>query len=144
MSRPKVASFLLLLFEEFNGRVESETRIQKLSFLAKEEKEINLGIKFKWHHYGPFSKELKDCLVELRNKKLIKIDKRTRLTFMGDPYKIHVFRLTNSGRSRAKQLRERLPKENQQVIRNLTITYGHIPLNDLLEHIYKTYSPDDL
>lgn len=144
MNKSKVASFLLLLFEEFNGRVESETRIQKLAFLAKEEKGINLGIKFKWHHYGPFSKSLKNCLTKLRNNNLIKIDKQTRRTFMGDPYTVHIFSLTNLGRSTANQVKERLPKESQLAIHNLTVEYGYSPLSDLLEHVYKTYSPDDL
>lgn len=140
----KIDNFLLLLLEEFNGIVESETRIQKLAFLVTEEKGINLGIKFKWHHYGPFSRSLKNCLTKLRKNNLIKIDKQKRLTFMGDPYTIHIFSLSNLGHSTANQIKERLSKESQLAIHNLTIEYGYSPLNDLLEHVYQTYSPDDL
>ncbi len=144
MNKIGIDGFLLLLLDEFNGRLESETRIQKLAFLAKEEGGIDLGIRFKWHHYGPFSGSLKNCLSNMKGKKLLKVEKKTRTTFFGDPYTIHVFQLTNSGRFKVSMLKKHLSQACQQKIRNLTMQYGYRPLDDLLNHVYKTYSPDDL
>jgi len=139
----KPEDFFLLILAELNGSVESETRIQKLAFLASKEKAIDLGLQFRWHHYGPFSNDFKNCIKQLSNK-LVRIRKEERCTFMGDSYLIHIFDLTPSGQARVNQLKKDLPQHKKQLIHDLVVDYGHKPLNDILDHIYKTYSPDDL
>jgi len=140
----KAEDFFLLILAELNGSAESETRIQKLAFLANKEKAIDLGLQFKWHHYGPFSSDFKNCIEQLSNKELVRIRKEERCTFMGDLYSINIFDLTTSGQARVNQLKKDLPQEKKQLIHDLVVDYGHKALNDILDHIYKTYSPDDL
>jgi uncharacterized protein YwgA len=140
----KIKDFLLLLLEEFNGRIESETRIQKLAFLVKKERNVDLGIEFKWHHYGPFSDELKRSLYELRRKGLIQIEKEKRTTFMGDHYRITKFQLTTEGQAIAEKIKNSIANDLLDGVYTIVGQYGHSPLNEILNYVYGAYSPNDL
>ncbi len=140
----EIEDFLLLLLDELNGTIESETRIQKLAFLTEREIDLNLGIGFKWHHYGPYSKDVTNRLQGLKKEEMMTIKKERRVTFMGDSYTIKTFSLTPEGRVKAKKIRERVSNRILENIRSLIKQYGLKRLSDLLNYIYMSYSPKDL
>jgi uncharacterized protein YwgA len=136
--------FVLLILDAFGGSAESETRMQKLAFLATKEYDIALDVGFKWHHYGPYSSKLKNRLHDLETKGLIEIDHETRQTSMSDNYTVTKFKLTSKGRivSNAIKLRDNNAQTNK--IRDIVNHYGHQQLSDILSYVYGAYTPEDL
>lgn len=143
MTKIGTEDFLLLLLEQSNGRIESETRIQKLAFLGIKEKGIPKFTSFIWEKYGPLSKELWKTSKKMKSKGLLTIKEEDRFTSMGDHYTIKILELTGKGRSRVSDLKILVPKETN-AIRDLYFEYGKIALDRLLEYVHTAYSPDDL
>lgn len=135
--------FLLMLLEAFNGRIESETRIQKLAFLGIKEKGLPKVTRFIWEKYGPLSKDLWKTLRRMRNRGLIRIDEEERFTFIGDRYTVRAFELTREGRLQACKLKAEF-SSYFDLIQKLCYEYGKLPLDRLLEYVHTVYSPKDL
>jgi uncharacterized protein YwgA len=144
MNSMEMGDFLILLLNEFNGTVESETRIQKLTFLTEQESDFDFGVKFKWWHYGPYSKDVNKCLQSLDQRGIIKMSEKERTTFMGDTYTIKIFKLTARGRAKVENIRDKISNQVIDIIRSMTKQYGFKPLKDLLSYVYTSYSPSDL
>jgi uncharacterized protein YwgA len=144
MGKMETQDFLLLLLDAFGGKAESETRMQKLTFLAKKEYDVDLDVKFKWHNYGPFSEDLKKAFSELREKDLIRIDSEIRKTFMNDKYRITKFQLTDKGRAAAHFAEKTDSPDEVNCVNAIVKQYGHSPLSDILSYVYGAYSPGDL
>jgi len=135
--------FLLMLLKAFNGRIESETRIQKLAFLGMKEKGLPKVTQFVWEKYGPLSKDLWKTLRQLRKRGLIRIDEEERFTFVGDRYTVRAFELTSEGQLQACKLKAKF-SSYFDLIQKLCYEYGKLPLDQLLEYVHTVYSPKDL
>jgi uncharacterized protein YwgA len=136
--------FILLVLDAFGGSAESETRMQKLAFLATREYGIDLDVSFKWHHYGPYSSELKNKLHNLQYKGLIEIAHEERQTCMNDAYTITKFKLTPRGCRIASILKTRANDDLKANVRGIVNHYGHQELSEILSHVYGAYTPGDL
>lgn len=136
--------FVMILLDCFNGRIESATRVQKLAFLTIQESNVSSFANFRWRNFGPFSGELKRSLDEMNRNGLIRIEKEERITFMGDPYTITIFQLTEDGQERVERLKEQVDETILSAIHEIIDQYGYQPLNKLLNYVYTAYSPDDL
>ncbi|MEM2145960.1 MAG: hypothetical protein QW279_11410 [Candidatus Jordarchaeaceae archaeon] len=143
MDKMKMDDFLLMLLDASNGRIESETRIQKLTFLGIKEKGLPKVTQFVWEKYGPLSKDLWKTLRRMKNQGLLRIDEEERFTFIGDCYTVRVFELTDEGRLRALELKGKF-FNYFDVMQKLCYEYGKLPLDRLLEYVHTVYSPKDL
>ena len=135
--------FLLMLLEAFNGRIESETRIQKLTFLGIKEKGLPKITQFVWEKYGPLSQDLWKTSRRMRDQGFLRIDEEERFTFVGDRYTVRVFELTNEGRLQACKLKGRF-SNHFDLMQKLYHEYGKLPLDRLLEYVHTAYSSKDL
>lgn len=140
----EIADFLIILLDECNGEIESETRLHKLTFLTEREKQFDFAVQFKWHHYGPYSKDVTNVLTNLDKNGVLTMNEEERVTFMGDAYSIKTFKLTSKGRNRAEIIRNRLSNNTIQSIRAIINQYGMKPLKDILSYVYTSYSSTDL
>lgn len=136
--------FIMILLDRFNGRIESATRVQKLAFLAIQESDISPFTVFQWRDYGPFSSELKGSLQELEMNGFIQIKNEKRTTFMGDPYNIRIFQLTDKGQACLQQIKGKIKNDDLRTVYSIVEDYGHNPLSEILNYVYEAYSPDDL
>lgn len=139
----RTEDFLLLLLAQSDGKLESETRIQKLAFLGIKEKQIPKFTSFVWQKYGPLSQELWKTSKKMRIQGLLKITEDSRVTFMGDCYTVKIFELTKDGSTMVSNLKDQFAEETK-AIRDLYFEYGKIPLDRLLQYVHTAYSPDDL
>lgn len=126
-----------------NGRIESDTRVQKLAFLGIREKSLPKFTNFKWEKFGPLSTELWHISQRMQSQGLLKIRTEKRFTSMGDSYKIKIFELTEKGSSQASRLKTTFAEENK-AIQELCREYERVPLDKLLEYVHTTYSERDL
>jgi len=140
----KTQDFLLLVFDALGGKAESETRIQKMTFLAKKEHNLDVDVKFRWHNYGPFSDSLKKILSELQKENFIEINTEIRRTFMGDTYRITLFELTGKGKATASSLKKNEAPSRLNEITAIAKQYGTSPLSEILSYVYGAYSPHDV
>jgi uncharacterized protein len=63
VKKPNMLHGLLQLIEANGGKIDSRIRIQKESYLlAASGFDLISTESFSYHHYGPFSRELSDCL----------------------------------------------------------------------------------
>lgn len=135
--------FVLMLLDASKGILESETRIQKLAFLGIQEEGLPRFTHFVWEKYGPLSKEMWRTLHKMEREGLLDIREEKRTTFMGDPYKLRIFELTEEGHREASEL-ERIHDNEFILVNKLFIKYGDEPLDSLLNYVHTAYSPDDL
>ena len=140
----RTEDFLVIVLDAFGGNAESETRIQKLTFLAQKEKNIDMDLTFKWHHYGPYSSKLKRTLREMNQSGLIEIEKERRTTFMGDPYSVTKFHLTQKGENLSNLTKKKIQSNEVNAVHSIVENYGYNPLSKILGYVYSAYSPDDL
>ena len=136
--------FLVLVLDSFGGNAESETRIQKLTFLAQKEKNIDMDLNFKWHHYGPYSSKLKSTLCEMKKSGLIEMENERRKTFMGDPYRVTKFHLTEEGEKLSNLTKKKINSNELNAVYSIVENYGYNPLSEILGYVYSAYSPEDL
>lgn len=143
MPRFGTEDFLLLLLEQLNGKIESETRVQKLAFLGIKEKRLPKFTSFGWEKFGPLSTELWHTSQKMQRQGLLEIRTEKKLTSMGDSYRIKVFELTKKGCIQASQLKKTFTEEDQ-AIQELCGEYVKIPLDRLLGYVHTAYSERDL
>lgn len=136
-------SFVLATILNSGGTFESATKLQKLAFLSIHENGLVPFANFKWHHYGPFSRELENTVGELNHKGLITEKEIKRTSYFGDNYNIKKMCLTPKG---LRVIQKVLPSINKSDIKALSITirqYGNKPLSTILEYVYNAYKSED-
>jgi hypothetical protein len=138
------ASFTLILLYNYGGKFESATKLQKIAFLSIAENGLTPFTDFKWHHYGPYSKELQETVEDLGKQDLVSEEQINRTSYFGDEYSIRRLRLTIKGKRQIeKELSEIDAKDRLALIRTIE-QYGDLPLSRILDYVYKAYSPKDL
>lgn len=133
----KKDEFLLLLIGSLGGTIEGETRLQKLTFLAKTEYDVHLPFQFKWSNYGPFSDDVEDCKKEMELSGLLK-EERIPL----ESYKMHSFTLTEKGKKEFNRIKQGFWLENE-VVNNLIGRFGQKRLHDILSYVYGRYTKNE-
>lgn len=139
-----LSEFITLLLGEAGGYLESETRIHKLSFLGLKEHGIPLSASFTWSHWGPFSVQIKNVLNSLERRGLIQIVREVRKTLFGDEYVVNTYKLTEEGRKIGLELRKKLSTDIKKNINRLHECFGKRRLSELLDYVYRNYSPKDI
>ena len=129
--------FLLMLIGFFGCTMEGETRLQKLTFLAKEEYGIQLPFKFTWSNYGPFSGDVRDCLQVMEVEGLLE-QKKVKRGLPTGSYMIHIFALTEKGKKELNAAKKEHQTENK-IINSLIERFGRENLHDVLAYVYGRY-----
>lgn len=137
----KGKQFLLMLIGSFGCTIEGETRLQKLTFLAKEEHGIKLPFEFTWSNYGPFSGDVWDCIQAMETEGLLKQEEVERGSGMAT-YMIRVFTLTEKGKKELNSIKKEFQVENRIII-DLIERFGHKPLHYVLSYVYGRYEMKD-
>lgn len=137
-------SFILTLLRAYGGTIESATKIQKLAFLSIRENGLDPFTGFKWHYYGPFSKEIQDTVEALRNQRIVSEKEINRVSYSGKKYTIKRLSLTARGKRLADSENCRIDSDNEAALFGTIEKYGNKPLAKILDYVYKAYSPEDL
>jgi uncharacterized protein YwgA len=119
------------------------TKLQKLAFLSIYENELEPFTSFKWHYYGPYSKEIQDTIDALKEKGIVSEKEYNRVSYSGNEYTIKRLSLTAKGRRLAENQSERISDENRAALIGTIEEYGNKPLAKILDYVYKAYSPED-
>lgn len=102
------------------GEIRGKTKLQKLVFLL--DKELNIikdqGYNFVPYKYGPFSKELIEDVEMLILTGLVKTEEEVK-EFNGEEVTIMVYKLTDRGKSIARQIYNELTDEEKRRINKL-------------------------
>jgi len=154
--------------QEFPTSIEGITRLEKLIFLLKEEKgflkektdEDNFNfIPFKM---GPWSSEVYDEVDFLESLGLINkdsnekqspadeahndelfdsmiLDKYQKESLVFSDERTEIFKLTEKGKKKAKQIWDRLPKEEQEKIISVKKKFNTMNLKQFLRYVYKKH-----
>lgn len=137
-------SFILSLLQVYGGTIESATKIQKLAFLSIRENGLTPFTNFKWHYYGPFSKEIQDTVDVLKSQEIVSEEEINRVSYSGKEYTIKRLSLTAKGRRLAESENCRIGSDNEAALLETIEKYGDKPLAKILDYVYKAYSPEDL
>jgi len=137
-------SFILALLRVYGGTIESATKIQKLAFLSIRERGFEPFTSFKWHYYGPFSKEIQDTVEALESQRIVSEKEINRVSYSGKEYTIKRLSLTAKGRRLAESEDYRIDPNNEGALLGTVEEYGNKPLAKILDYVYKAYSPEDL
>jgi len=136
-------NFLVLLLGASRGILESETRLQKLAFLAIQEMGLQKFTDFRWEKYGPLSHGIWETSRRMQRQGLLRIIEEDKVTFMGDAYTIRTFELTDRGNEELSQTVRSHEKEYESA-RRLFSKYGNLSLDRLLNYVHTAYSANDL
>lgn len=138
------ASFILSTILNSGGTFESATKLQKIAFLSIYENGLETFTEFKWHHYGPFSREIQTTVEGLARKKIIREESIDRVSYSGTPYTTKRLTLTPKGLEMAKVIVGKVNLENKNALYETINKWGDRPLSRILEYVYNAYSPQDL
>jgi len=132
---------LLLLLDADNGApVQGHTRLVKLAFLVQKKviEGLKVGVteesyKFRPWHYGPYTEEVYDDLTALQLLDLVNV--------MGEDPDRQTFTITTKGREAVRRLADeaRISAILMEEIRRIKVTYGRIPLQQLMDRVYHEY-----
>lgn len=128
---------LALLYAADDQVVDGITRLQKLVFLAQEESEIESEYDFYAYDYGPYSKQLYDALDTLEDRELI--EKEVKSTRSGNEK--YIYSLTDKGKTLVMDYLD-LGDDRAPVLTTadkITEEYNEMPIQRLLQHVYKEY-----
>jgi uncharacterized protein YwgA len=137
-------SFILATLLNSSGIFESVTKLQKLAFLSIYEHGLERFTSFKWHYYGPFSTDIQNTINDLEEKGILSEKELNRVSCSGNEYTIKQFTLTMKGRRLAERWNTKISKENRIALVETIEEYGSRPLAEILDYVYKAYSPEDL
>ena len=124
---------VLLVLGLADGRIETDTRMQKLAFLVNQEVFFNWA-KFEADKFGVYSKELM--------KAVDKLEKEGKLIYVWDNDGVSRYYLTEKGKEEAKKLLEQLKEENEYKLKKaMEIIQRHKddPIPYLVAYVYKYY-----
>jgi len=134
--------FLVLLFGASRGVLESETRLQKLTFLGIREMGLQKFTDFCWEKYGPLSQGIWRTSRKMQRQGLLRILEENKTTFMGDTYTIRTFKLTDKGNEVFFGTVKSHERE-YDLIKRLLSKYGNLSLGRLLNYVHTAYSAND-
>lgn len=128
---------ILAIINWSGGIVKGVTRLQKIVFLIQ--KEIGLGdFKFIPYKYGPYSKEIDDLIIELKDEGLIDISEED-LTYILHESPLKILKLTKDGMREAEHFIDNLDKEVIMKAKFYTRIYSHVALIYLIAYVYAKY-----
>jgi uncharacterized phage-associated protein len=113
----------------------NKTEIVKLSYLADYNyykyfnKDIT-GITYKYHHHGPFSKTVYDCIDSLEEKNIIKQNKYTSIIKEREYFSFEIINKFDIG--------EYLDNQELNILRFVLSEYGNLGYEKLTEISYNT------
>ena len=142
--RVNCRSFVFTLLNAYGGTIESVTKIQKLAFLSIRENGLEPFTSFRWHYYGPYSKDIQDAINTLKEEGIVSEKEFCRTSYSGDEYTIKRLSLTAKGRRLAENQSGGFGGENKAALLKTIEKYGNKPLAKILDYVYKAYSPEDL
>jgi uncharacterized protein len=132
---------LALLGADKCAPIEGRTRLVKLVFLVEKKviEELRLGLitqqayTFRALNYGPFTEEVYDDLTTLQLRGLAEVT--------GDDEAVQNFHLTDKGRGLLSKMIDKgtIPMPLFSAIQQVKQTYGSLPLDRLIERVYKQY-----
>ena len=122
--------WLLALLHAVGGAVEGSTRLQKLFFLSKHEFGLELPYNFLPFLHGPFSADINDDALDLENAGLVQVQRE-----MVEPT---LYALTPKGKRVAKEIFEKLPKEDKRTLTKVK-RFNEMGLAELLKYVYTKY-----
>ncbi len=126
------------------GTFESATKLQKLAFLSMYENGMECFTDFKWHYYGPFSRELEDTVEGLKRNDLLVEETLNRTSYSGNDYTVKKLSLTPKGKAIAAATIRGMNTKNKTALDDTLDKYGGKPLSKILEYVYNAYNPEDL
>lgn len=134
------------------------TRLVKLLFLLIKEgnfKRLEKELSFEAYDYGPWSGEIFDNLETLKGLELLQTREISRESYeevadeiewihqTAEAYvperKVSIFVLTERGKIVGKNIFESLNPDEKEIIERIKREYNRIPLQKLLEYVYKRY-----
>ena len=139
---PRATYLLLLLNSASKKGIEGRTRLEKLVFLMQKRliEDLKWGItsntyKFRAYNYGPFSEEVLDDLTSLQMLKLVEVE--------GEEQENQKFVITDKGREVVDKLvrNANVSHNLANAIKHIMSSFGELPLDKLVERVYKEY-PD--
>jgi uncharacterized protein YwgA len=136
-------SFILITLLNAGGTFGSVTKLQKLAFLSIQETDIESFTEFKWHLYGPFSKEIEDTIDALHTQGILVEKEISRMNHFGDEYTVKQLSLTTKGRKLAENKIGEINECEKKAILATIDKYGDRPLAQILDYVYKAYDAKD-
>ena len=132
---------LLLQLISNSKSVLGRTRLQKMVFLAEKEEDTPFSLSFSKYYYGPYSSELQDTIDSMVASELVQEESYSTPT--GDEgYK---YTLTPHGAALLEQIGTGISRGEKKGIDRIVRKYSHMPLRELLDHVYSNYvDPDGL
>ncbi len=143
LSKMDCTSFILTMLLNSGEAFESVTRLQKLAFLSIQETDIKPFTRFKWHLYGPFSREIEDTIDVLERQGILVEKEISRMNHFGDEYIVKRLSLTLEGRKVAEDCIGRINEHEKTNILAIINKYGDRPLAQILDYVYKAYDAKD-
>ncbi len=131
----------LVLFLGVAEEIDGRTKLHKEIFLGKEEFGLDLSFRFVKYHYGPFSFDLNDKLVDLKNKNLILVSEET---FVSDDErnlgkKIR-YLLSSAGNEMYKRLTTKEKyRDYTSKTKKIVEKWNHRPLKEIKKYVYSKY-----
>jgi uncharacterized protein YwgA len=152
---------LLLLYARSNEPVAGSTKLQKLTYVLKEETRLGKRLKDEFayvpHHFGPYSSDLTSMLDVLQQEGLIEIKEVSQLDAKAEidrrdiqkseqdlavPEKrwtMRVYKLTPDGVKLARALAESVPQSELEEVIRLKEKFNSIPTRNIIDYVYKRY-----
>ena len=137
------AIFILATLLNSGGKFESATKLQKLAFLSIYENGMDPFTNFKWHHYGPYSKELQDTVNILTEEGLVNEETIERISYSGNLYTVKRLTLTPEGRAKINDEIDVVDEKSKVALVKTLAQYGNKPLARILDYVYKAYNSQD-
>ena len=136
---PKQRQRWILLYLSLFGSIRGATRFEKLLFLHKKEIGLVDGnfYRFKWYHYGPFSKELLQDLQDLSKANIIAIEKK-EFEVKSSTAHLDTYSLTSKGHELVSDIMKDFSPPTIKTLRLLK-RFNDMPLEKLLEYVYAKY-----
>lgn len=152
---------LLLLHARDNEPIAGSTKLQKLTFLLKEETKLGRRLKDEFeytaHDYGPYSSDLESMLEVLQKEGLVEIEEnplkdsyaeRDRQQIRKSEQELgriekrktmRVYKLTQDGQKVADILVKSLPRDELEELANLKGRFNPHTAGIIIDYVYKRY-----
>ena len=144
MTEMDCKSFILATLLNSGGTFESATKLQKIAFLSIYENCLEVFTTFKWHNYGPFSRELQEEVETLAKEKIVDEESINRTSYLGNEYTVKRLSLTTQGKEIAQCVVATIDAKNRQALLDTIDKFGDKHLSQILQYVYTAYSPEDL
>lgn len=152
---------IVLLYAGNNEPIEGSLRLQKLTYLLKEETSLGKNLKedlaYVPHHYGPYSPDLTSMLEVLQQEGLIEIEVKPQIEAQAEADRrliqkkeqdinpadkkktMRVYKLTSEGARWARQLIGSMQQTDLEEIVKLKKRFSTAPTQELIDYVYSRY-----